>query len=488
MMKSPFHIILFLICILLSDFLVSQNSVQDKQTKVAKHFVEAYNAQNYSKMKKNFFFVGRLLPIKKSLRSVFEPRFTKYGKATISRSRFPMDKKLVIELNYEKDVTEKDFLNFHFNKHNKIIGLSFYNPDFHYPKTINAISAQRLGPKIDSVVKPKSESGFNGSVLVIDNGNEIYKKSFGFANFETKELLNNNSAFELASCSKQFTGMAIMILAEQGKLNYSDIIQKYIPGLPYQNITIENLLTHTSGLPDYMEMMEKHWDKKKFATNYDIVDLFKKYKPKIYFSPNEKMEYSNTGYALLSIIIEKASGMTYAEFLTKTIFQPLGMENTRVYNTRRSKNEKINNYAYGYIYSDKLKKYILPDSLADYNYVIYMDAITGDGTVNTSISDLLIWDKALRENKLVSKNTIDKAFSAHKLKDGKESNYGFGQYVVNDDKNERLVYHGGSWPGYATFILHFIDKQITIAILSNNEYENTTKLANQIAKLLLETK
>ncbi len=487
-MRRPFNIISFLICIFFSNLLISQNTAEDKQIKVVKHFVEAYNQQNYSKMKKSFFFVGRLLPIKKSLRSAFEPRFTKYGKATIGKIIFPIDKKLAVEINYEKDVTEKDFLNFHFNQHNKIIGLSFYNPDFHYPKGPFFLPTHLMGPKVDSLVKAKSESGFNGSVLVLNNGNEICKKSFGYANFETKELLNNNSVFELASCSKQFTGMAIMILAEQGKLNYSDTIQKYIPGLPYKNITIENLLTHTSGLPDYMELMEKHWDKKKFATNYDIVELFKKFKPKVSFSPNEQFEYSNTGYALLSIIIEKASGMTYAEFLMKNIFQPLGMENTRVYNTRRSKNEKINNYAYGYVYPYKLKKYVLPDSLPDYKYVIYMDAITGDGTVNTSISDLQIWDGAIRQNKLVSKNTIDKAFSPHKLKDGKESNYGYGQFVVNNDKNERLIYHGGAWPGYATFILHFIDKQITIIILSNNEYENTTKLADQIASLLLETK
>lgn len=492
-MRKQGHITSFLLLTLFTGFLFGQNTAIDKQTKVAKYFVDAYNQQNYSRMKKKFFFVGRLLPIKKGLRSEFEPRFTKYGKATIGTIQSPTDQKLVVELNYEKDPTKKDFLVLYFNKRNKIVGLSFKSPDFIYPKKVetksnNNLSDKQNATKIDSLVKLKTFMGFNGSVLVIDNGNEIYKKNFGYANFDSKELLNDSSVFELASCSKQFTGMAIMMLAEQGKINYSDNIQKYIPDLPYQNITVENLLTHTSGLPDYMELLQKHWDKKKFATNYDIVDLFKKFKPKVYYSPNETFDYSNTGYALLSIIIEKASGIAYSEFLDKNIFKPLGMKNTRVYNTRRSKGEKINNYAYGYVYSDKLKKNVFPDSLSDYQHVIYLDAITGDGTVNTSISDLAIWDKALRENKLVQKSTLDKAFSPYKLKDGKESTYGYGQFIVNGDKNERLVFHGGSWAGYLTFILHFMDRETTIIILSNNECEYTVELADQIALLLLDAK
>ncbi len=492
-MRGQKHITSFLFLTFLTGFLSSQNTIKDNQAKVTKHFVDAYNQQNYSRMKKNFFFVGRLLPIKKGLRSTFEPRFSIYGKATIGVIQFPTNKKLIVELNYEKDATEKDFLVLHFNKRNKIVGLNFNSPDFMYPKKIDSISNNNFSEqqntiKIDSLLKLKSSNGFNGSVLVIDNGNEIYKKSFGYANFNSKELLNNNSVFELASCSKQFTGMAIMMLVEQGKIKYSDSIQKYIPDLPYQNITVENLLTHTSGLPDYMDLLQKHWDKKKFATNYDIVNMFKKFKPKVYYIPNETFDYSNTGYALLSIIIEKASGITYSEFLDKNIFKPLGMKNTFVYNTRRSKSEKINNYAYGYVYSNKLKKIMLPDSLSDYQYVIYLDAITGDGTVNSSISDLSIWDKALRENKLVQKSSLDRAFTPYKLKGGKESAYGFGQSIVSGDKNERLVHHGGSWPGYITFILHFIDRRTTIIVLSNNEYKNTVKLIDQIALFLLEVK
>lgn len=484
------HIILIITLSFLSNLSFGQDKNKAKQTKVAKHFVDTYNSQDYSRMKKTFFLLGKIFPIKKGLKSTFEPLYNKYGKASTGTILFPTNKKAIVELKYEKDTTENDFLVFYFNKRNKIIGLNFKSPDFVYykkteTKSINSLSDQKNALKIDSLLKLKSSHGFNGSVLVIDNGHETYKKSFGYANFDSKELLNDSSIFELASCSKQFTAMAIMMLAEQGKLNYNDNIQKYIPDLPYQGITIENLLTHTSGLPDYMELFEKHWDKTKFATNYDIVNLFKKFTPKVYYPPNERFDYSNTGYALLSIIIEKASGISYSEFLDNNIFKPLGMRNTRVYNTRRSKGEKINNCAYGYVYSEKLKKYSLPDSLPDYQYVYYLDAIIGDGTVNTSISDLAIWDNALRKNRLVQNTTLDKAFSPHKLKNGKESEYGYGQFVVNDNKNEKLVHHGGSWPGYLTFILHFVDRETTIVVLSNNESENVIKIVDQIAQLLL---
>lgn len=322
--------------------------------------------------------------------------------------------------------------------------------------------------------------------MILEKGQELYKKSYGFSNFDTKELLNDSSVFELASCSKQFTAMAIMMLVEQGKLNYNETLQKFMPDLPYKNITVENLLTHTSGLPDYMEMITKHWDKKKFVTNYDMVALFKKHKPKVYSQRNETYDYSNTGYALLSVIIEKASGMSYSEYLDKNIFKPLGMKNTRVYNTRGSKSEKINNYAYGYIFSDKLQKYMLPDSAEEHDYVIYMDAITGDGTVNSSISDLVKWDQALRENKLVQKSTLERAFSPYKLSNGKNSRYGYGQFLVYGDKKEKLAYHSGGWPGYSTLIVHFIDRPVTIVALSNNEHESMIKIVDETAKLFVE--
>ena len=330
---------------------------------------------------------------------------------------------------------------------------------------------------IDSVVNDlfKSER-FNGNVLVAEKGNVLYNKSFGNANESTKELLNENSIFELASVSKQFTAMAIVILKEKGKLSYEDKISTFLPQLSnYKNVTIKHLLNHTGGLPDYMDLMDSLFDKRKIATNKDIVDLFAKHNPKILFEPNTKWEYSNTGYAFLASIIEKVSGLSYGDYLQKAIFKPLEMNNTFVY-TRRFAPKKISNYAFGYIYSDSLKKYILPDELEETKMVIWLDGIVGDGTVNSTVNDLLKWDRALYTEKLVSSESKKEIFSAVELNNKSKRDYGFGWALSDDETYGKIVNHSGGWPGYKTFIERHIDNDKTIIVLQNHESVSTTKL------------
>lgn len=330
---------------------------------------------------------------------------------------------------------------------------------------------------IDSVVNDlfKSER-FNGNVLVAEKGNVLYNKSFGNANESTKELLNENSIFELASVSKQFTAMAIVILKEKGKLSYEDKISTFLPQLSnYKNVTIKHLLNHTGGLPDYMDLMDSLFDKSKIATNKDIVDLFSKHNPKILFEPNTKWEYSNTGYAFLASIIEKVSGTSYGNYLQKAIFKPLEMNNTFVY-TRRFAPKKISNYAFGYIYSDSLKKYILPDELEETKMVIWLDGIVGDGTVNSTVNDLLKWDRALYTEKLVSSESKKEIFRAVELNNKSKRDYGFGWALSDDETYGKIVNHSGGWPGYKTFIERHIDNDKTIIVLQNHESVSTTKL------------
>lgn len=163
---------------------------------------------------------------------------------------------------------------------------------------------------------------FSGVVLVADNGNTIYEKAFGVRNFETNEPIQTSDIFELASVSKQFTAMTIMMLKEEGKLDYEDPIEKYLPGLPYNGITIRNLLNHTSGLPDYQAVMDENWDKSKVATNKDILEYLKKYHPPKNFEPGEKYQYSNTGYVFLGSITEAVSGQDFVTFCRDRIFNP----------------------------------------------------------------------------------------------------------------------------------------------------------------------
>ena len=311
---------------------------------------------------------------------------------------------------------------------------------------------------------------FNGNAMVIKNGKVIYKQSLGYADYDTKSLLDDSSAFELASVSKQFTAMGIMICKERGLLSYSDNIKKFFPGLPYDNITVRNLLTHTSGLPAYEDQFEKNWDHKKIAFNKDIIDMLQKLHDTLFFKPGTGWKYSNTGYALLASIIENVSGTSYNDFMAKNIFQPLGMTHTFVYNTRRSTGKIPTNYALGFVYADSLKQYVLPDKLPKYDYVYYLDGIVGDGCVNTTTGDLYKWDQALYGNKLVSKISLDEMLSPLVQTSPRDSSnfYGFGVSVQPKSENGKIISHTGGWPGYATDITRMVDSNETIILLSNN--------------------
>ena len=315
---------------------------------------------------------------------------------------------------------------------------------------------------------------FNGNVLVAKGGNIIYQQALGYADFNSKRNLNDSSVFELASVSKQFTAMGIMICKERGLLSYDDNIKKFFPDLLYDNITVRNLLTHTSGLPSYEAQFEKYWDRKKIAFNKDIVEMLELRKDTLLFKTGSKWMYSNTGFAILAFIIEKVSGSSYNDFMTKNIFQPLGMTNTYIYNSRRTTGKIPANYALGFVYSDSLKRYILPDSLKKFDMVYYLDGIVGDGCVNSTTGDLLKWDRALYANKLVSKSSLDEMLSPlvqTSLSDTTNF-YGFGVGVQPHSPRGKVIAHTGGWPGYATLLVRRVDIDETIIVLSNNETSN----------------
>ena len=257
---------------------------------------------------------------------------------------------------------------------------------------------------------------FNGNVLISEKDRIIYQKSFGYSDFNRQIPLNDTSVFELASVSKQFTAMGILMLQKQGLIDLNDSLRKFFPELPYYNIKIHHLLTHTSGLPNYGVLLFNKWDRKKIAFNNDVISMLAEEKPASYFKPGEKWEYCNTGYVLLASIVEKVSGLTFKDFMDQNIFVPLQMRHTRVYNTRRS-GEKLDNYAYGYVWSDSLKRFVLPDSLSDYDYVYFLDGIQGDGIINSTTGDLLKWNKFIYENNLGFDSIIQKMLYPYVLCD-----------------------------------------------------------------------
>ncbi len=315
---------------------------------------------------------------------------------------------------------------------------------------------------------------FNGNILVAKKGTIIYRQDLGYADFNTQRPLNDSSVFELASVSKQFTAMGIMLLKEKKLLSYEDNVTKFFPDFPYANITLRHLLTHTSGLPSYEDQFEKKWDHKKIAFNKDVLEMLSREKDTLYFKPGSKWQYSNTGYAVLAAIIEKVSGQRYNDYMEKNIFQPLGMTHTFIYNSRRSTGKIPGNYALGFVYSDSLKRYILPDSLPNLDIVYYLDGIVGDGCVNSTTGDLLKWDRALYTTKLVSKPTLDEMLSPLVQTSPRDSTsfYGFGVGVQPKTPRGKTISHTGGWPGYTTLIIRRTDIDETIIVLSNNETMN----------------
>lgn len=337
--------------------------------------------------------------------------------------------------------------------------------------------------KMDSFLNSAyANKKINGNFLIAEKGKIIYSKSFGYSNEVTKENLNENSVFELASVSKQFTAMAIMKLKEAGKLKLDDDITKFIPELSnYKGVTIRNLLHHTGGLPDYEEIMDTLFDKNKIAINKDIIRVYATNQPKLLFTPNTKFKYSNTGYALLASVIENASGMEYGNYLNKVIFKPLKMDRTSVFR-RRYTTQKIDNYALGYVYSDSLKKYILPDDMAETKFVVWLDGIVGDGTVNSTVVDLLKWDRALYSDKLLSAAGMKEIFEVATLSDNSKTKYGFGWFVEENIDFGKTVSHSGGWPGYSTYIERHITNDKTIIILQN--HENVSNPGKSIRNIL----
>lgn len=353
---------------------------------------------------------------------------------------------------------------------------------------IQAAFAQTKAEKLDSLFTAiEKEGSFNGNVLVAEKGKVIYQKSIGYANLKTKEKLKSNSVFELASVSKQFTAMGIVLLQKQGKLSYDDPISKYLPELSmYKDITIKNLLIHTGGLPDYMEMIGKEGPEGDFATNQTILDLFAKLKPPVLFKPDEKHEYSNTGYALLASIIERASGKSYGDYLMQNIFKPLKMKDTRVYR-RWYKPEKIDNITQGHIYSDSLKQLVFPDDIDKKYYTVYLDGIVGDGMVNSTTGDLLLWDRALYTNKLVDEKDKELIFSSYTTKNKLPTSYGFGWGISSSEVYGKVASHSGGWSGYITYIARYLDRDYTIILLQNTSTEKTEIPHREVKNILFGT-
>lgn len=326
---------------------------------------------------------------------------------------------------------------------------------------------------IDSfLTRHKKRYNFQGNILVGHKGHIIYKQTFGYANPKTKTELDENSVFQLASVTKQFTATAIMLLQQKGFLSYDDTVQHYIPEFPYQGITIKMLLNHTSGLPNYMWLLEHHWNKDNIPYNDDVIDLLSNHKLNLNFTPGTRFNYSNTGYVILASIIERVSGVAYSEFLDEYIFSPLDMENSFVYSPSidESSNNTISGYrSWGNTYRS------IPNTIND--------GTVGDKGVHSTINDLYKWDQALHGEELLSEENKEKAFEPVTLKNGYQYPYGFGFRIKTIDSS-KVVYHYGKWNGFRTGLVRFIEDSTTVVILNHTNRPGNSKITSNIEDIL----
>jgi CubicO group peptidase (beta-lactamase class C family) len=301
-----------------------------------------------------------------------------------------------------------------------------------------------------------ARGAFNGTVLIAKGGRICFQRTYGAADDDRAEL-SNHSSFSLASVSKPFTAMGIMLLALKGKLTLDDKMTRYLPELSdYRDVTVRQLLHHTAGVPDYMELAEQHWDASVVLTMRDVITLFEKFRPPLNSVPGDRFEYSNTGYAFLGEILARASGASYPQFMSDEIFKPLGMKDSAAFNLV-SKECPLRFRVFGLhrrfaCFGQKV--------LRDLNY---LDGVFGDGGIYASAGDLVRWDTALRDGTLIPCEIYEEAYASGKLNNGEATGYGFGWDIDPPD----VVEHWGRWEGFTSYLRRDLKKHTLLVVLSN---------------------
>ena len=308
--------------------------------------------------------------------------------------------------------------------------------------------------KLDEIFNKKLiKPNFNGAILVAKGGNILYEKYVGFINPRTKNNpISDSTSFHLASTSKPFTGVAVLKLIQEGKIKLNDKATLFFPQLPYPDVTIKDLLSHRSGLPNYLNFMEDRtkWPANKMIRNQDVLNFMTKYKPALSYRTGTRFNYCNTNFVMLALIIEKVSGQSYPQFLKKNIFEPLGMHHTFVYTPADS--GKV-------IMSYKPSGALWVNDMFDDTY--------GDKNIYSTPRDLLKWDLGLYSNQFIRQSLLDSAYHPLSNESASTHNYGLGWRMLNLSNGKKVIYHNGKWHGFTPAFTRLLDEKAVIIILGN---------------------
>ena len=320
---------------------------------------------------------------------------------------------------------------------------------------------------VDRMMEKYTGEAPGASVLVLRDGVPVLRKSYGQANREEGIAASPATNYRLASVTKQFTATAIMLLAEEGRLSLDDGVRKWLPSLPASadGITLRHLLTHSSGLIDYEDVMPAGFSGQ--LHDDDVLGLLEA-QSKTYFPPGTRYRYSNSGYALLALIVESASGQAFADFLRLRVFRPLGMTHTLAF---VEGGPAVSNRAYGY--SESADSWKRTDQSTT-------SAVLGDGGVYSSIDDLAKWDAALYDNRLLGDESRKLMFAPHVTTDDPDIRYGFGWRITGE-----TLWHSGESIGFRNVIVRYPQRRLTVIVLTNRDDPEPYAMAKAIAELAI---
>ncbi|MBL7741807.1 MAG: beta-lactamase family protein [Chitinophagaceae bacterium] len=292
--------------------------------------------------------------------------------------------------------------------------------------------------------------GFSGGILVAKEGNIIYENYSGYANAKAKDVFTDSTATHIASSGKTFTGMAILRMAQDGLISLNDQLERFFPGFPYPGVSVQMLLCHRSGLPNYVYFMPKEEWKNKQVTNQDVLDYMLTKKPNRSFTPGRRFNYSNTNYVLLALIIEKVSGLSFPDYMKTKYFEPLGMKHTFVYSVKENPDVIVSYKANGAVWDND-----------------HLEGTYGDKNIYTTPRDLLKWDQAFYTDQIISRPLLDSAFTPYSNERPSVHNYGLGWRLLMLSNGKKVIYHNGRWHGFNAAFARLTDEKVTIIVLGN---------------------
>jgi CubicO group peptidase (beta-lactamase class C family) len=322
-------------------------------------------------------------------------------------------------------------------------------PVYDFDSTFSADKAK----VIDNFFKNRYYQGlFSGAILFYDSG-KYYTNSYGYANGKLKTKLNPDLPFQIASVSKTLTAYTVLSLIDQKKFELNTYVYQILDGFPYKQITVAQLLSHKSGIPNYMYFADNYCKTKyRYLTNNDVLWMLKRYRPGLEFRPESRYKYSNTNYVLLALIVEKVTELPFERYMEDSVFKVIGMNNSYIFTPKMSLTTQL------------VQGHNGPYSIFPYNY---QNGTMGDKGVYTTVYDLLKFDQALRKNLLISPSTLQNACTPHTPCRPTKDYYGYGWRIRYYDNHDTIIYHNGWWQGFKAYFVRWKNKDKCIIVFAN---------------------